>query len=217
MKKICLLTTYNMDHKFMDTVASWIHCTCLFGIRRWAVSASSQSSDCDDWVQTFNTLCILQIQRHKKCQIVDIYGLILSVISALCQQTGDGATKSNPVCERWLWKDSSVTSMLIDLHWNTPQERRMQVKSAMLYRIVHNLVAIPATPFLIPVRTSRGHSMKFFIPQSTVNSHLILLLPKHHPHMEAAARVCRLSCQLRDIQTSKHTMKSCFRLYIDCF
>ena len=47
-----------------------------------------------------------------------------------------------------------------DLHWNTLQERRMQVKSAMLYRIVHNLVAIPVTPFLIPVRTSRGHSMK---------------------------------------------------------
>ena len=59
-------------------------------------------------------------------------------------------------------RTSSLTSMLTDLHWNTLQERRMQVKSAMLCRIVHYLVAIPATPFLIPVRTSRGHSMKFF-------------------------------------------------------
>ena len=74
-------------------------------------------------------------------------------------------------------KNSSVTSMLTDLHWNTLQKRRMQVKSAMLYWIVHNLVAIPATPFLIPVRTSRGHSMKFFIPQSTVNSHLYSFFP----------------------------------------
>ena len=38
---------------------------------------------------------------------------------------------------------------------NRQQRRRMQVKSAMLYRIVHYLVAIPVTPFLIPVRTSR--------------------------------------------------------------
>ena len=74
-------------------------------------------------------------------------------------------------------RTSSVTSMLTDLHWNTLQERRMQVKSAMLYRIVHNLVAIPVTPFLIPVRTSRGHSMKFFIPQSTMNSHLYSFFP----------------------------------------
>ena len=49
-------------------------------------------------------------------------------------------------------RTSSVTSMLTDLHWNTLQERRMQVKSAMLNRIVHNLVATPATPFLIPIR-----------------------------------------------------------------
>ena len=74
-------------------------------------------------------------------------------------------------------RTSSVTLNLTDLHWNTLQERRMQVKSAMLYRIVHNLVAIPSTPFLIPVRTSRGHSMKFFISQSTVNSHLYSFFP----------------------------------------
>ena len=74
-------------------------------------------------------------------------------------------------------KTSSVTSMLTDLHWNILHERRMQVKSAMLYRTVHNLVAIPVTPFHIPVRTSRGNSMKFFIPQSTVNSHLYSFFP----------------------------------------
>ena len=74
-------------------------------------------------------------------------------------------------------RTSSVTPMRTDLHRNTLQERRMQVKSAMLYRIGHNLVAIPVTPFLIPVRTSRGHSMKFFISQSTVNSHLYSFFP----------------------------------------
>ena len=68
-------------------------------------------------------------------------------------------------------RTSSVTSVLTGLHWSTLQERRMQVKSAMLYRIVPNLVAIPATPFLIPIGTSRG------IPQLTVNSHLYSFFP----------------------------------------
>ena len=72
---------------------------------------------------------------------------------------------------------SSVTSMLTDLHWNTLQERRMQINATMLDRIVHNLFAIPATPFLIPVKTFRGQSMKFFIPQSMVNSYLYSFFP----------------------------------------
>ena len=46
-------------------------------------------------------------------------------------------------------RTSCVTTMLTDLRWNTLQERRMQSKSVILYRIVHNLVAIPATSFLI--------------------------------------------------------------------
>ena len=74
-------------------------------------------------------------------------------------------------------RTSSVTSMLADLRWNTLQERRMQSKSVMFYRIVHNLVAIPATPFLIPARGSRGHNMRFCRHQSTVNAHLYSFFP----------------------------------------
>ena len=72
---------------------------------------------------------------------------------------------------------SSVTSMLADLRWNTLQERRMQSKSVMFYRIVHSLVAIPATPSLILARASRGHNMRFYFSQSTVNAHLYSFLP----------------------------------------
>ena len=67
---------------------------------------------------------------------------------------------------------SSVTAMLADLQWNTLQQRRMQSKTVMLYRVVHQLVSILVTPFLIPARVSRGHNMKFAIPQSLVNAHL---------------------------------------------
>ena len=104
-----------------------------------------------------------------------MYGtLILSVTSTSwrwCNEEPPGFMKGD------YERTSCVTSMLTDLHWNTLQERRMQVKSAMLYRIVHNLVAIPVTRFLIPVRTYRGHSMKFFISQATVNSHLYSFFP----------------------------------------
>ena len=74
-------------------------------------------------------------------------------------------------------RTSSVISMLADLRWNTLQERRTQSKSVMFYRIVHNLVAIPATPSLIPARASRGHNMRFCFPQSTVNAHLYSFFP----------------------------------------
>ena len=71
----------------------------------------------------------------------------------------------------------SVTSMLADLRWNTLQEKRMQSKSVIFYRIVHNLVAILATSSLIPARASRGHNMIFCRPQSTVNAHIYFFFP----------------------------------------
>ena len=98
-------------------------------------------------------------------------------------------------------RTSSVTSMLADLRWNTLQEMRMQNKSFMFYRIVHNLVAIPATPSLIPARASRGHDKRFCFPQSTVNAHLYSF-SEYNLYMEPVARVCRLSTQLGDLQAA---------------
>ena len=94
-------------------------------------------------------------------------------------------------------RTSSVTSMLADLRWNTRQERRMQSKSVMFYRIVHNLVAIPATPLLIPARASRGDNMRFCHPQSTVNAHLYSFF-----RIWNQLPVCRLSNQLGDLQAA---------------
>ena len=74
-------------------------------------------------------------------------------------------------------RTSSVTAILAGLEWNTPQQRRMQSKTVMLYRVVHQLVSIPVTPFLIPIRTSRGHNLRYAIPMSTVNAHLYSFFP----------------------------------------
>ena len=72
---------------------------------------------------------------------------------------------------------SSVAAMLADLQWNTLHQRRVQSKTVTLYRVVHQLISIPITPFLIPARVFGGHTMKFAIPQSSVNLHLYSFFP----------------------------------------
>ena len=53
----------------------------------------------------------------------------------------------------------------------------MQFKTVMLYRIIHDMVAIPTTPFLIPARASRGHSMRFCCPKSIMNALIYSFFP----------------------------------------
>ena len=76
-------------------------------------------------------------------------------------------------------RSSSVTTMLNELGWDTLQERRQHAKAKMFYRIVYGLVCVPTTPFLIPatVSATRGHSMKFLVPQSSVNAHMYSFFP----------------------------------------
>ena len=76
-------------------------------------------------------------------------------------------------------RTSSVTAMLDELGWDTLQERRQQAKATMFYRIVYGLVCVPSSPFLIPtlVSTTRGHDMKFLVPQSSVNAHKYSFFP----------------------------------------
>ena len=76
-------------------------------------------------------------------------------------------------------RTSSVITMLSELGWDTLQERRQHAKATMFYRIVYGLVCVPTTPFLIPatVSATRGHSMKFLVPQSSVNAHMYSFFP----------------------------------------
>ena len=43
---------------------------------------------------------------------------------------------------------SSVTAMLQDLGWPTLEERRWSIKATMLFKILHNMVCIPADQYL---------------------------------------------------------------------
>jgi hypothetical protein len=66
---------------------------------------------------------------------------------------------------------SSVTGMLDELGWPTLEQRRKEAKLVMLYRVVHQLVAIPST-LLIPVSaataTTRGHPARFLLPHTRI-------------------------------------------------
>jgi hypothetical protein len=52
-------------------------------------------------------------------------------------------------------RDSSVTQMLEHLQWEPLDLRHMTFSLVMMYRIVHDIVAIPATTYLIPVPHQR--------------------------------------------------------------
>jgi hypothetical protein len=76
-------------------------------------------------------------------------------------------------------RTSSVTVMLQQLHWQTLQSRRAYAQTVMMYRIVYNLVDIPAEDHLN--RTSlqtRGHSLRFLVPHTRTTVYRTSLFPQ---------------------------------------
>ena len=68
-------------------------------------------------------------------------------------------------CQNDYRRTSSVTSMIQNLGWEELQYRREQCKTVMMYRIINNLVDIPAEKYLIHSGTStRGHETRFLVP-----------------------------------------------------
>ena len=74
-------------------------------------------------------------------------------------------------------RTSSVTPMLNDLGWETLHQRRQQAKVVMLYRIVHGLVAVPPTPFLIQAAVTERRGQEILVPRLTVNTHKYSFIP----------------------------------------
>ena len=108
-------------------------------------------------------------------------------------------------------RTSSVTSMLADLKRNTLQIRRLQSKTVMFHKIVHQLVAIPTTPHLVPTRSSRGHKMRFLLTQSTVNAHLYSFFPSTmRIWNQLPPEVISSRCSSSDCRSSPPCKRSCF-------
>ena len=75
---------------------------------------------------------------------------------------------------------AGVSEMLTDLNWATLTHSRKEQKAVMLYKIVHHLVDIPASNYLIPTTTSditRGPHKRFLQLSSTINAYLYSFFP----------------------------------------
>ena len=66
-------------------------------------------------------------------------------------------------------RQSSVTEILQQLKWDFLQERRARSQLVMLYKIQHQLVAIPAATYLVPsTRSTRGHDIRYLQPHTRI-------------------------------------------------
>ena len=92
------------------------------------------------------------------------------------------------VCSRYL-NTSSVTSMLQELSWATPEERHRHSRLCMLYQVVHGLVALPYQNYLIPSHSrTRGHDQRFLSIRSRINCFRDSFFPRTIPEWNALSQ-----------------------------
>ena len=75
---------------------------------------------------------------------------------------------------------ASVTNMLQNLNWPPLAHCRNQLKAITMFKIMHQLIDIPADTILIPAPSNyslRGHSMRLLQPNTRVNSYLNSFFP----------------------------------------
>jgi len=73
---------------------------------------------------------------------------------------------------KWEYRTtSSTTAMMADLGWPTLQHRRSNAKLVMVYRITHNLIAIPAAQYFHPLTLGgHGYGYRFHVPFSRTDT-----------------------------------------------
>lgn len=78
---------------------------------------------------------------------------------------------------------SSVTDILEDLSWDTLESRRTKIQLTMLYKIINNLVDIPAEDYLTfnSSRTRSAHSKKLRHYPSTCDTFKFSFFPRTIP------------------------------------
>lgn len=74
-------------------------------------------------------------------------------------------------------RTSGVTTMLQQLQWPSPQEKRSADRVILMFRIVRGLVAIPTTYLTPTLTTVRGHQKRFLIPYARTDTYEHSFLP----------------------------------------
>ena len=81
-------------------------------------------------------------------------------------------------CHNDYRRTSSVTSMIQNLGWEELQRRREQCKTIMVYRIVNDLIDIPAENYLTHSgTTTRCHGTRFLVPYCSLNAYKSSFFP----------------------------------------
>ena len=113
---------------------------------------------------------------------------------------------------RWASRDyqrtSSVTQMIKDLNWRSLEQRRIDSRLTLMYKIIYDLVAIPAADYVIPsTRQSRhNHQLAYrqiptlkdnykftFFPRTIVHWNA---LPFYIPVLPTVAQFSHAVCQV---------------------
>ena len=98
---------------------------------------------------------------------------------------------------RWATRDyhrtSSITQMIMDLNWRTLEQRRIDSRLTLMYKITSDLVAIPAADYLIPNNRQSRHNHKYANPTCKLSLHAnpntqrliqVHILSPHHSPLE---------------------------------
>ena len=94
----------------------------------------------------------------------------------LCHR--NGSMESNKVIFNDYSYNTSETSLSNTLNWPTLQNRRINLRAIRFYKIVNNLIGIPADSFLLHNSSStRHHHHCYSVPYSRINAHLFSFFP----------------------------------------
>ena len=102
---------------------------------------------------------------------------------------------------------ASVTNMLEELHWETLQQRRWKARTIMCFKIVHQLVAIPAIQLVpVPIAT-RGNQLKFIQIPARTNYYKFTFFPAVIPLWNSLPEEIAQATQLEDFKLKLATFQ----------
>ena len=122
---------------------------------------------------------------------------------------------------RWVTHDyqrtSSVTQMIKDINWRTLEQRRIDSRLTLMYKIIYDLVDIPAADYLIPnTRQSRHNHLIANRQIPTLKDYYKYILSLHHSPLDRSP-ILHLCCTYcGTIQSCCVSSNTCLTVDIRC-
>ena len=81
----------------------------------------------------------------------------------------------------WRDREVSVTQLMDELKWLPLEQRRYNQRMCLMYKVVHNLIAVPPTRLIPPTQATRGHAFKFLTIRTTCDQVRYSFFPRSIP------------------------------------